>query len=229
LLRTQQTWLGTVRELVIIGKEDKNPKANDMQPAQKQLRYVRIPGQDAVYRVALRTDKFSPKFEDWIETDLLKMNPWDISEIKLHDYSIVQGVTADGRLKPVPVPRADIGLAFDDKTQKWSIKELVEYKDGKPGDQKLAEGEELDLNKLNDLKNGLGGMKIIDVARKPAQLSANLKAESGAMTEESFRDLASRGFNLARSGPNLARSGLTLARRWPMTRGLVRRTTSRAV
>ncbi len=186
---------------VIIGKEDKSPKTGDefSQP-QTQLRFVRLPGQDAVYRVALRTDKFSTKFEDWIETDLLKLNPLDISEITLHDYSLGQALTRDGQLRTVPMPRADIDLVFDDKTQKWTLKELTEYKDDKPVQEKLGEGEELDLAHLTDLKNALGSLKIIDVARKPAQLSAKLKAETGALTEESFNDLARRGFSLVPVG-----------------------------
>ncbi len=189
---------------IIIGKEDKSPKSNDdfSQAPQTQLRFVRIPGQDAVYRVAMRTDKFSTKFEDWIETDLLKMNPWDISQITLHDYSLGQGITRDGELRTVPMPRTDIDLAFDDKSQKWELKDLTEYKDNKPAKEKLGEGEELDTTHLTDLKNALGSLKIIDVARKPAALSAKLKAETGALTQESFNDLARRGFQLVPVGEN---------------------------
>src|SRR6478609_3636083 len=62
---------------VIIGKEDKSMKKDEFGGSgPSQLRFVRIPGQDQVYRVQLKADKFSPKFEDWIETDLLKLQPW---------------------------------------------------------------------------------------------------------------------------------------------------------
>ncbi len=37
---------------VIIGKEDKPTRKDEMAPAESQLRFVRIPGQDQVYRVA---------------------------------------------------------------------------------------------------------------------------------------------------------------------------------
>ena len=52
------------------------------------MRFVRIPGQDPIYRVALNTDKFSTHFADWIETDLLKMNPLDMQGVDLRDYSV---------------------------------------------------------------------------------------------------------------------------------------------
>ena len=54
---------------LIIGKADKD---------QPQLRYVRKAGRDQVYKVVVQTDKLSTKFGDWIEKDLLKLNPLDI-------------------------------------------------------------------------------------------------------------------------------------------------------
>jgi hypothetical protein len=179
---------------LIIGKEDKTVGANDMAPTDSQLRFVRVPGQDQVYRVSMRADKFSTNFADWIETDLLKLNPWDISDIKLHDYSVTEKLGSQGDVEPVLVPRADIDLTFDDKTNKWSVKELQEYKDGKPKEEKLTDDEELNTAKLNDLKSALGSLKIMDVARKPPQLSADLKTEKGEIHDEAMADLAQRGF-----------------------------------
>jgi hypothetical protein len=59
------------KELIdlIIGKEVKD--AEDQH-------YVRQEKQDAVYVININPDKLSTKFEDWIEKDLLKLNPWDI-------------------------------------------------------------------------------------------------------------------------------------------------------
>src|SRR5690606_28162704 len=65
---------------LIIGKQDKSKSQGDFAGAQSNLRFVRVKGQDRVYRVAMSADKFNTKFENWIETDLLKMNPWDISQ-----------------------------------------------------------------------------------------------------------------------------------------------------
>ncbi|HTQ37478.1 MAG TPA: DUF4340 domain-containing protein [Pirellulales bacterium] len=179
---------------LIIGKEDKPSHSDELAGSQTQLRFVRVPGQDQVYRVQMNADKFSTNFSDWIETDLLKLNPWDIEDIKLHDYSVTDKLTPTGEIQPALMPRADIDLAYDDKTNKWNLKALQEYKDGKPTDIKLTGDEELNSAKLNDLKSALGSLKIVDVARKPSQLSADLKTEKGAIHEEAMGDLARRGF-----------------------------------
>jgi hypothetical protein len=180
---------------VIIGKEDKPLKKDEFGGAvPSQLRFVRIPGQDQVYRVELKADKFSPKFEDWIETDLLKLQPWDVTEIKLRDYSLLDAISSSGAYGKKLDPRADIDLVFDDKTSKWELKQMVEYKGRSKEETKLGEDEELNTTKLNDMKNALGTLKIIDVARKPAQLGANLRAGKEAFNDEALDSLQSRGF-----------------------------------
>src|SRR5262249_11291164 len=93
---------------LIIGKGDKPTGAEDFAGPQTQLRFVRIPGQDQVYRVQMNADKFTTNFADWIETDLLKLNAWDITDIKLHDYSVAEKLTRTGEVTPVMMPRADI-------------------------------------------------------------------------------------------------------------------------
>jgi len=180
---------------VIIGKEDKSMKRDEFgSAATSQLRFVRIPGQDQVYRVQLKADKFSPKFEDWIETDLLKLQPWDVTEIKLRDYSLVT-VSSGGQLGKALQPRADLDLVFDDKTSKWELKQMLQYKGRSKEEGKLGEDEELNTAKLNDMKNALGALKIIDVARKPAQLGADLRAGKDAFDDEAvLRNLAHNGF-----------------------------------
>jgi hypothetical protein len=181
---------------LIIGKEDKSAsKADDMGGGQTELRFVRVQGQDPVYRVALKTNKFSTKFADWIETDLLKLNPWDIADIKLRDYSVTDAMSQSGAYSPVLNKRADIDLTFDDKTSKWNLKELLEYKGKAAQEAKLADDEELNTVKLNDLKNALGSLKIMDVARKPEKMSANLKADKDFTNDiDVLRDLVRRGF-----------------------------------
>ena len=104
---------------IIIGKEDKPSRRDEFAQTDTQLRFVRIPGQDQVYRVQMKADKFSTKFSDWIETDLLKLNPWDITDVKLRDYSVIDAMTRNGELAQMLNPRADIDVSFDDKTNKW--------------------------------------------------------------------------------------------------------------
>ena len=181
---------------LIIGKQDKQNHADELGGAQKELRFVRIAGQDPVYRVALNTDKFSTKFEDWVETDLLKLKPWDVTEVKLHDYNVTELFSPDRQYDPKIQRHADIDLAFDDTASKWELKKLLDYKDGKPKEVKLADDQELNLTPLNDMKNALGGLKIVNVAHKPERLSADLKAARDFVNQEAFEDLVRRGFPL---------------------------------
>src|SRR5262249_10077368 len=59
----------------------------------------------------------------------------------------------------------------------------------------LAEGEELNTDKVNDLKTALDDLKIVDVQRKPPGLSRDLKTEEGiAIDAPTLLSLQSRGF-----------------------------------
>ena len=181
---------------LIIGKQDKQSHADELGGAQKELRFVRIAGQDPVYRVALKTDKFSTKFEDWVETDLLKLKPWDITEVKLRDYKVAELFSPDQQYDPKIEHHADIDLAFEDTSSKWDLKKLLDYKDNKPKEVKLKDDQELNSTPLNDMKNALGGLKIVNVTHKPERLSADLKAARDFVNQEAFEDLVRRGFPL---------------------------------
>lgn len=153
-------------------------------------RFVRIPGQDIVYTVKINPDKLSTKFEDWIEKDLLKINAFDVERLVMKDYSVVrtnQGFVLD--------PKTDVTTTFDATGNAWKLGEFVTYKSGKPQPTELLPEEELNKTKLDDLKNSLDDIKIVDVARKPKGLGADLKAGRDFMEdEESVQSLFSRGF-----------------------------------
>lgn len=153
----------------VVGKEVKN---------QAGLRYVRMPGKDVVYTAKIKTDKLSTSFADWIEKDLLKLNSFDLREIILDNYSIdeARGVINKGeRLK----------LIYNEKDSKWSLDEL-------------AEGEELATEKLNDLKNALDDLRIVDVQRKPPGLAQDLRlAEGITIDQQAMFSLQRRGFFVA--------------------------------
>jgi hypothetical protein len=170
---------------LIIGKEVKG------QPSQ---RYVREAGRDTVYTVALKTDQLSTKFEDWIEKDLLKLNSFDVREVAINDYSIKENFTPDGKLGLSMEPRLKMKLAFDDAKSSWSVAEMSEFAaDGKESPAKLADDEEVNSQKLNDLKTALDNLLIIDVERKPKGLSDELR-----VSEEIVNDNEARGSLLAR-------------------------------
>ncbi len=161
-------------------------------PDRDELRYVRETGKDPVYTVELNIDKLSTKFEDWIEEDLLKLNTWDVKRVTINDYSF-------DALTSALDPRSRMTLEYDDKDSKWKLTEDQTFalEERRWVDVPMAEDEELNTTKLNDMKYALDDLKIVDVARKPAGLSANLK-DTGPVTLDA-RDqesLERRGFHI---------------------------------
>jgi uncharacterized protein DUF4340 len=174
---------------LIIGKEVKDKPG---------LYYVRKPAQDPVYVASIKTDKFTTKFEDWIEKDLLKLNPIELERVGVNDYSLDE-------LRGAIALRSQIRVEYDSKALKWNLIELADFEGGEFVPVKLADDEQLNNQKLNDMKSALDDLKIVDVRRKPAGLAADFKAgESLAGDEESLQSLAQRGFHIAsiKNGPS---------------------------
>jgi hypothetical protein len=191
---------------LIIGKQ---LKEMGKESSDSDLRYVRIANQDPVYTVKLPTDKFSPKFEDWIETDLLKLNTFDIKEVELRDYA----VRPEDRANPIQ-EKSVAQLDFDDKDAKWSLRKFEEFPEGKPVEVKLTDKEELNAPKLDELKNALNSLKIVNVIRKPQGLINSLRENEIKLEPEALISLQQSGFYLTRGpmGPQLfARDGEVLA------------------
>lgn len=159
------------------------------------LRYVRVVGENPVYTVAVKTDKLSNKFEDWIEEDFLKLNSWDIRQIHIQDYSMME---RGGRY--YTSPGAQMTLKYNDTGDpKWSLVEddVFSPEEGKMVPGKMGDDEELDTDKLNDMRSNLDDLEIVDVRRKPAGLSADLRAAGTLMNDlETVLSLQSKGFYL---------------------------------
>ena len=194
---------------LIVGKEDKRRVGGDA--SGRTLRFVRKAGQDPVYRVEIDTSKFTTNFDDWIEKDLLKLSPWDVRRLGLEDYALV-AVESNGRVGVQLDRKYRVDLAYDDKDAKWSLVRLEAFsKEGDPKEEKLPEGEELATTKLNDLRNALGDLKIVDVARKPSGLSAELKAEESFTNDrEAVTSMQQRGFLPLKTGEILSTDGETI-------------------
>lgn len=155
------------------------------------LHYVRKLPKDPVYVVKLKTDKFSTKFEDWIEKDLLKLNSMDIERVSFNDYSIDE-------LQRAIIPRAKIQVAYDGKDSKWKLDELEVFRERDYEPEAMADDEELNSTKLNDLKNALDDLKIVDVRRKPEGIAADLRTGEGFADNDAVKmALVQRGFYLA--------------------------------
>jgi len=197
---------------LIVGKEDKRP-AGAGPSSGRTLRFVRRAGQDRVYRVELDTTKFTTRFDDWIEKDLLKISPWDVRRLTLDDLSCTFGMDeATGRPMISLARRARAELGYDDKDAAWSLLELEGFDEkNQPREEKLGDGEELASGKLNDLRNALGDLKIVDVVRKPSGLSADLKAEESFTGDrEAVTSLAQRGFFAVQKGDIVSSNGETI-------------------
>ncbi|MFM1997616.1 MAG: hypothetical protein RLZZ111_2003 [Planctomycetota bacterium] len=194
---------------LVIGKEDKRLPGGES--SGRSLRFVRKAGQDPVYRVEIDTSKLTTKFDDWIEKDLLKISPWDVRRLGIEDYALV-AVESGGRIGVQLDKKYRIDLSYDDKDAKWSLVKMEAFdKEGAAKDEQLPEGEELATAKLNDLRNALGDLKIVDVARKPSGLSAELKAEESFTNDrEAVTSMQQRGFLPLKSGEILSTDGETI-------------------
>jgi hypothetical protein len=195
---------------LVIGKEFERPRAAD--PAGRTLRYVRRAGQDPVYLAELDTAKFTTQFGDWIEKDLLKISPWDVTRLLIDDSTCSYDVDPGSGLVVSQDRTSRIELAYDDKDAAWSLVKLEDFsKQGEAEETELAPDEQLASDRLNDLKNALGDLTIVDVVRKPTGLSADLKAnEQFTGDQEAVLSLAQRGFFPFRSGEILSSSGETV-------------------
>lgn len=169
---------------LVVGKRDEE---------QAQNRFVRRVGQDQIYSVKVDTDKLSTKFADWIEPDLLQLNPWDIRQIDIQDYSVDEAQMS-------VIQRGEIWLDYDDAAEKdkWKLAADRKFAEGKWVAEQMTPGMELNAKKLDEMKSALDDLKIVDVARKPAELSAALKNNKEFLrSPEAVDSLAMRGFYLA--------------------------------
>jgi hypothetical protein len=163
------------------------------------LRYVRKANLASIYEVEARTDKLSTNFEDWIERNLLGLNTFDVKDIWIRDYSV-------DRLNGTVDQRGDMRIDYNDAGEpKWKMTEDRKFvvdeekQTAKWVPIKMADTEELNSAKLDELLTALSDLKIVNVAKKPVGLSADLKAAADfAKNREAVESLARRGFFVAK-------------------------------
>ncbi len=195
--------------LLVSFKGDKNSALADLivglpTPTDPSKRYVRVPGQNPVYVVTLDQSVFSTRFPDWIEADLLQLSSIDISQVHIQDYdAALQGAGA------LNMQRSYTGTFAVDGASGWDMLSLVRYNDDQqPEVVELGEGESLNVVRLNELKNALDDLKIVDVAAKPKGMSESLKADKDLVSDnEAVRSLALRGFFPVSSGEIISANG----------------------
>ena len=132
-------------------------------------RFVRVRTEDVTYVVKLDVTNFSTTFNEWIESDLLSLNPLDIRSLALKDYSILEVLDprTGGAVKQL-MQRSDTALNWNQEESKWNIGHMHEFKEtNQPTPTEMAENEELNTERLNELKNALDDLKIVGVREKP--------------------------------------------------------------
>ncbi len=143
------------------------------------VRYARVPGQNRVYATRA-SEEISAKFSDWIETDLLQLDAWQVSRVLIDSYSIDETVM---ELKD----RQQMALAKSESGE-WKM-------DG------LAPDEEVATDKVSDMSSALDDLKIAGVRPKPAGLTENLTKQQGIeITREAAASLQRKGYYLTRDG-----------------------------
>ena len=168
---------------MIIGKKVKD---------QEGQHYVRVVDESPVYIAAVDPEKLPVKFHDWIEKDLLKVNSWDISQLELKDYTFQVAQTLRGPVTDFD-QRLEITLTDDNGT--WKLDKLLEARNGQLQPTELLEGEELNKERLNSLKDALDSLEIVDVERKPKGLGEDLRTDQGFFNDQAGVDsLVERGF-----------------------------------
>lgn len=167
---------------LVIGKTEKdNPKH----------RFVRIPSQDRVYIVELDTNPLATDFSKWIESDLLKLSSTDVQTLGIRDYTILPGEGGSQRLSP----NFDADVSYSNVDGKWTADRLVVHSGAESTPRELADNEQLNATKLNDMKNALDSLRIVDVIRKPKGLAADLKVENTLLDDrQSIMTMFKRGF-----------------------------------
>lgn len=154
--------------------------------------YVRKPDEKSVYVAKLAID-LSTKFSDWIESDLLKIEPDQLGDIIVDKYAIDQ---EKGRIADEEITH----LHRDKPAGDWEIEGID------------AAQEEVNKDSVRNLVSALDELKIVGVRRKPAGLSADLKGDKGIETGQAVRiDLARRGFFLTREGDLRSNDGELIA------------------
>ncbi|MDA0204720.1 MAG: DUF4340 domain-containing protein [Acidobacteria bacterium] len=137
-------------------------------PDKDGFRYMRVPGQRRVYAVETSAD-VSARFQDWIETDLLKVDTPSLRRIAINSYSINERL---GRIEQGD--RLTLNKTGDD----WKLGGRT------PKDEAIAK-----------LSGALDDLRIVDAEHKPDGLTASLKAQEGIqLTMESFQSLRSKGY-----------------------------------
>ena len=149
-------------------------------------RFVRIPGQNRIYVTHTDLD-ISTRFVDWIEKDLLLVDPDKIRQITLRDYSINE--------RRGTIDQHDV-LELRRRDGKWTA-------------NRMRANQEVDSAKMSELTRAIDGLSIVDVRTKPPGLTEDLKRSGGKVpiSTANARALQNAGYYFTRDGNLVSNEG----------------------
>jgi hypothetical protein len=149
-------------------------------------RFVRVPGQNRIYVTHTDLD-ISTKFTDWIEKDLLLIDPDKIEQLTLRDYSINERMGT--------IDQHDV-LQLTRKNGNWTA-------------NRTRANQEVDSAKMGQLTRAIDGLTIVDVRTKPAGLTEDLKRSGGKipLSRENAVALQNEGYYFTRDGNLVSNEG----------------------
>jgi hypothetical protein len=142
-------------------------------------RFVRKPEEDAVYRVELENvNDVTTKFVDWVKKDFLDLDKWNIKQVTFDNYEIKNEQIA---------PSVKQVLSYDDS--EWKLSGSA-----------LSEKEELNKEKLDEMKDAFDDLEIIDVEKKPDILASSLRKGSEFVDANNIQALQNSANSLIQKG-----------------------------
>ena len=145
-------------------------------------RYLRLSGQKRTYAVKADADP-SARFEDWVESNLLRLSSADLKRITVNTYQVQEQI---GRLTNV-----ERTVLIRDKDN-WSVEG----------------GGNVNAGVVRIMVSVLGGLRVVGARPKPASLAEALKNRQPLqMSLETVMSLRQRGFFISPDGRLLANEG----------------------
>ncbi len=121
------------------------------------VHYVRKPSENNVYTAELQNvNDVTTKFVDWVEKDFLDLDKFKVKRVTLDNYEVN---LAQGQLNRSTPP-----FVFDYENSEWKLSGTA-----------LTDKEELNKDRLDEMRDSFDDLEIIDVERKPEILINNLK------------------------------------------------------
>jgi len=156
----------------------------------RSYRYARLPGSNRTYVARVEGLDVSTTFQDWIETNLLKVDRLEIDQLLIRNYSVSAKNSIEG-MEVVPLRKRAEDV--------WTI----EGPDGSTA---------TDTFTMNLLVTRLVDLAIQAVRPKPPSMTATLTAAPGSarVSRADVGDLAAKGFFFGEGGQPLSSYGEVL-------------------